>query len=157
LAESADAPAILAAHRAAVLNTARTSYSDDVLRGWASSLDPERIQQMSENIAAEDQVTVVAEVDHRVVGFGRIIPLESELRALYVHSDYGSRGIGDVILRELERLAKDRGLKLLWLAASLNAEPFCARRGYEVVRSGEHTLRSGVRMPCIYMQKKLPK
>jgi hypothetical protein len=58
LAESADAPAILAAHRAAVLNTARTSYSDDVLQAWASSLDPERIKQMADNIAAEDQVTL---------------------------------------------------------------------------------------------------
>jgi putative acetyltransferase len=153
-AEAGDVSAILAAHRAAVLNTASTSYSDDVLRGWAPPLDPERIQQMSENIAARDQVTLVTEVDHQVVGFGVIIPLESELRALYVHSDYGSRGVGGAIICELERLAKDRGLKLLWLAGSLNAESFYARRGYEVVRTGEHTLQSGVRMPCRYMRKK---
>jgi hypothetical protein len=43
----------------------------------------------------------------------------------------------------------------LCLDASLNAEQFYLRQGYISERIGDHFLRSGRRMDCVYMSKEL--
>ena len=65
------------------------------------------------------------------------------------------RGCGSAPVREIERLARERGVTHLDLAASLNAEPFYAALGYTVTERGEVVLGNGLRMPAVWMTKTL--
>jgi hypothetical protein len=53
------------------------------------------------------------------------------------------------------RLAREKGLKELHLDSSLTAERFYTAHGYLSEDRGEHTLRDGLRMICVPMQKAL--
>lgn len=150
-----DAHSILEAHRMAVLRTAATDYANDILTAWAAPLDPDNVRRMAGIIASRSELVLVAEIDGKVAGFGSIVPKKGELRAVYVHPDYGREGIGSRILAALEDLARQHALIDLRTDASLNAENFYLRHGYAVVERGEHALRSGARMRCVKMRKAL--
>jgi putative acetyltransferase len=90
-----------------------------------------------------------------VVGIGALIVERSELRACYVLPEAARRGCGSALVQEIERLAREHGLAQLQLAASLNAEPFYAARGYHVRERSEVVLRNGLRMAAVWMEKTL--
>jgi putative acetyltransferase len=150
-----DARRILEAHSAAVHRTAAREYASDILVAWAAPLDVDNVQRMAGIIASQSELLLVAEIDGRVVGFGSIVPKNSELRAVYVHPDFGREGVGSRILSALEDLARQHGLTELAMDASLNAEDFYLNHGFAVVERGEHTLRTGARMCCVKMRKAL--
>ena len=62
---------------------------------------------------------------------------------------------GSALLRAVEELARNRGLKELHLDSSLTAERFYAAHGYLSEGAAEHALRTGRRMACIRMRKVL--
>jgi GNAT superfamily N-acetyltransferase len=64
-------------------------------------------------------------------------------------------GVGTALVKEIERVAIEGGVKRLHLEASVNAEPFYLAMGYEVVERGEHVLNSGQPMACVRMVKDL--
>jgi putative acetyltransferase len=146
-----DARRILEAHNAAVHRTAAREYASDILAAWAAPLDAGNVQRMAGIIASQSELLLVAEID----GFGSIIPKNSELRAVYVHPDFGRKGIGNRILSALEDLARQYALAELTMDASLNAEEFYLAHGYVVVDRGDHPLRTGARMRCVKMRKAL--
>ena len=84
-----------------------------------------------------------------------LVVVKSELRACYVVPEAARQGVGTAIVREIERLVGDSGLRGLELNASIKAEPFYAALGYDSVERGEHVLRSGVRMAVVKMAKRL--
>ena len=65
------------------------------------------------------------------------------------------RGVGSALVKEMERIARDRGLTHLELHASVNVEPFYAALGYEALEREEHSPRSGYRMVALKMRKSL--
>jgi GNAT superfamily N-acetyltransferase len=65
------------------------------------------------------------------------------------------QGLGRVLLTAIERLARERRLRAIEGAMSLNAVPFYRRAGYEARRGPEHLIRSGVRVPILNMRKTL--
>jgi putative acetyltransferase len=154
-AVSADAVAIIDVHFAAVHRTASTFYSSEVLDNWSPQPNEARYQQMREIIAGDEELVLVAEDASGVVAFGSIVPRLRELRAVYVHPNTGRRGVGSQVLAALERLALERGIPQLQMVASVNAEAFYRRAGYEVVESGTHRLRAGQEMACVKMAKHL--
>ena len=83
---------------------------------------------------------LIAELEGEPVAIGAVILKRSELRACYVSPKAARRGCGSVLVREIERLARENGLVRLELAASLNAEPFYAARP---------------RMAAVWMEKSL--
>jgi GNAT superfamily N-acetyltransferase len=149
-----DARGILEAHYSAVHETAAGDYPLEVRRAWAMPVTLERIDRYSKH-ALSNETTVVAEVDGRIAGFGVIVEAESELRAVYVAAEFGRRGLGSALLRELERIAKERGCRELRMDSSLTAAPFYASHGYEETGRGEHLLSSGEEMACVRMRKVL--
>ena len=154
-AEVADAKSILEVHRSAVLVTAAPWYDFDTINAWAAPLEGDAINQMAAIITAGSERILVATNGQRVVGFGSIVPEKRELRAVYVHSDFGRAGIGGRLLTALENLARQRHLTELTMDASLNAEEFYARHGFVVVEIGERALRGGALMRCVRMRKAL--
>jgi len=72
---------------------------------------------------------LVAEINGKVVGWGAI--RGDWLEGLYTDPDFADRGIGTELLNKLEVLMRTRGIRAIRAKASLNAEGFYLRRGYE--------------------------
>ena len=151
----ADAIAIIDLHFAAVHQTAGSFYPPEVLDNWSSQPDDTRYEQIRRAVAKGEELFVIAEDASGIIGFGSIVPTLQELRAVYVHPKAGHRGIGSQILAHLEQLALDQGAVQLQMDASINAEAFYSRAGYDVVERGIHRLRSGHEMACVKMKKRL--
>jgi putative acetyltransferase len=153
-AKSEDARGILEAHYSAVHETAAKDYPLEIRRRWSTPVTLKRIDEYLRN-ALPNETTVVADVDGKIAGFGVIIESNNELRAVYVAAEFGNQGVGSALLRELERLAKERGCRELHMDSSLTAAPFYLHHGYEELGRADHTLSSGHTMAGVRMRKVL--
>ncbi|PSR16989.1 hypothetical protein C8255_14935 [filamentous cyanobacterium CCP3] len=155
-AKPKDAQALLEIHAAAVHQTAASSYAQEILDNWARRpITSDRVERVKQRwIGNPDHRIVVAKQGSHVVGFG-FIDSDSQLQGLYVHPDYGRRGIGTKLLAALEQAAIAMGLKHLQADASLNAEGFYRKQGFDIIERGVHRLASGQAIACIKMRKLL--
>ena len=155
LAQTQDAAAIVEIHYAAVHQTAKSFYPEDLLNGWSRPIDSARIERIQRTIENPDEWLIVAKQNNLIVGFGSIVPKNNELRGLYVHPSFGRRGIGARILTVLECEARYLGLLYLQMNASINAEAFDRKHGFEITKYATHQLASGQEMACVKMRKTL--
>ncbi|HEX4047914.1 MAG TPA: GNAT family N-acetyltransferase, partial [Elusimicrobiota bacterium] len=154
-ADQADAEAIVKVHFAAVQETAGPFYPIDILADWSPEPDEKRRRRIRDALSKGEELFLVAEDRSGIIGFGVIVPGAQELRALYVHPRAGRRGIGKRLLDELERQAILRRVPVLRMDASLNAEAFYRKHGYQTLGPGTHPLWNGREMECVKMQKTL--
>ncbi|MGH8180876.1 MAG: GNAT family N-acetyltransferase [Steroidobacteraceae bacterium] len=154
MASRKDASGILEAHYSAVHETAAKDYSAEICGEWSAPVTPERIRRYLEE-SFPSETAVVAEVGGVIAGFGAIVERGNELRAVYVAARFAGRGIGSALLKELERLAKERGCTELHMDSSVTAAAFYQRNGYQVLEHAEHSLKSGHRMACVRMRKSI--
>jgi GNAT superfamily N-acetyltransferase len=75
--------------------------------------------------------------------------------ACYASPDAARRNCGRLLVEEIERIARARGLTRLEVASSLNAEPFYARLGYQARERRAVVLGNGHRLPAVMMEKTL--
>ncbi|HVW25204.1 MAG TPA: GNAT family N-acetyltransferase [Polyangiaceae bacterium] len=154
-AVEADAEGIVRVHFEAVHTTAAGFYTHAVIESWSREPDERRFARFRSIIAEGRDPVIVADQGGCVVGFGIVASSDGEVRAVYVHPRVGRRGVGGLIVAELERLATVRGLTSLHLKASVNAEGFYVRHGYQIVERGAHRLPDGNEMSCVRMTKSL--
>jgi putative acetyltransferase len=152
-----DALAILEAQRSAIRQTAVSAYSPAIIDEWAPAvIVRERVEKFQRWIERGEELIVVAmEPAGQIIGFGSIVPANSELRAVYVAAAYGSQGVGRALFARLEELARDAGLAELRMDASINAVAFYEANGFISLEHGEHFMPSGGRMACVRMRKAL--
>jgi putative acetyltransferase len=155
IARPEDAAAIVNIHFAAVHQTTAAWYSEEVRLVWSPPVNEERIERMRLIIDQAEAVTLVVRSREAVAGFGSLIPSNCELRALYVHPQWGRRGVGALLLQSLEAEAHKRGVPFLQIDASLNAQRFYERHGFRVLARGLHRFRSGQEIDCVKMRKDL--
>jgi putative acetyltransferase len=91
---------------------------------WAKNLSVPGME-----LKIREMEILVAEINGRVVGWGAI--RGDRLEGLYTDPDFAGRGIGTELLRRLEVLMRSYGIRTIRAEASLNAEGFYLRRGYE--------------------------
>jgi ribosomal protein S18 acetylase RimI-like enzyme len=152
-----DVESIIQVHYRAVHESASAYYSKEILDNWSGPLSPERIARLAKALANPKTIFLVAREQEKVVGMGIVDLDRNYLGAIYVHPSVGRKGVGRKLLDRLEILTREQGLTWLQLDASLNAEAFYLKHGYQVVEKGFHTLASGLQMPCIKMIKRFPK
>ncbi len=146
-----DARAFLEVHHAAARGIAGKDYPSAVIEAWAPMpITDKHVEGILLNPDCEYRV--VAEIDGLVVGIGAVVLDNAELRACYVAPIASRRGIGSLLVQEIERVSRAHGLRTLDLDATVTAEPFYAAHGYCVRERGEHVLR-GQRMACVKMRK----
>jgi putative acetyltransferase len=152
-----DALAILEAKRSAIRGTAAAAYSRNIIEEWAPAIiAPEAVIAFEQWIErSEEQIVVAVHPGGRIIGFGSIVPSNSELRAVYVAAEYGRQGVGSAILDGLETLAQDAGLSELHMDASVNAVAFYKAHGFTALEQSEHPMPSGARMACVRMRKRI--
>lgn len=84
--------------------------------------------------ASAPRFVVACQPAGAIVGTGALEPLGGValLRSLVVASEHRGRGIGDEIVRELERVARSEGIRNLVLL-TLTAKDFFERHGFRVI------------------------
>ena len=136
--------AFLDIHGRSIRGLAAQHYSSEVIDAWAIPITEANVRGFLKN--PEDEIRLIAELDGEPVGLGCLVLKRSELRACYVVPEAARKGVGSAVVREIERIAIGSGVTELHLDASINAEPFYAALGYEVLERHDHVFRSGHRM-----------
>jgi putative acetyltransferase len=154
-ANSDDLLAICKVHYDAVHITAAKDYDQQILDQWSSPVNDERVDEYRRRFDPDKEITLVAQINGKVVGLGCFLVVSKELNAIYVSPDLAGQGVGSQLLKELEKIASSKGIKEIWLDSSLTAEKFYSRLGFVSDGQAEHTLRSGQKMACIKMHKRL--
>lgn len=144
-----DCEAIWRVHTRAIREIAGSHYTAEEIEAWAGPREPDHYAG-----PIRDKEFFVAEEGGAVIGFGTLAR-EGEVEAVYVSPDTVRRGVGSALLQKLEARARDLGLTLLRLDASLNAAPFYEGAGFEPRQHTKHRLRSGVEIACVRMTKSL--
>ena len=103
-------------------------------RDYPASVIDRLVLTLPEAVASklEEWQAYVAVVDDRIVGTGSLNG--KTVRALFVHPDYQGRGIGTKLMDVVENAANLQSERTLGVQSSITAQPFCAKRGFKVVR-----------------------
>ncbi len=114
-------------------------YPTDVIDRLLARHTPENVAAM---IATRQVLVAIAE--HRIVG---TIALEGPvLRGLFLDVDHQGRGIAQMLVAKVERIACTNGIAELALQSSLTAYGFYARLGYRTQAFRYHLEGSTYRM-----------
>jgi len=102
---------------------------------------------------SNDFPIMVCEVDGTPIGVGRahfISENEAQIRSISVEEEWSGKGIGSIVLKELEKIVKLKGSKRIIIHSRSNAVEFYKKHGYQVVEES-YTL-FGV-IPHLLMEK----
>ena len=119
-------------------------YTREQLDAWATG--EINLEEWDESFQAH--LTVVAEMDGKIVGFGDM-DKTGYLDRLYVHKDYQRRGVATAICDTLEQNTKAAEFTT---HASITARPFFEKRGYTFVRE-QQVERRGKLLTNFVMRK----
>ena len=98
----------------------------------------------------------VSSDDKRVLGFSSYRVVDGKHRtAIYVRGDAARRGVGTALFQAAENAAREHGAQEIHVDASLTAVGFYKVHGFEELAAGQHQLKSGPLMDCVFMRKKL--
>lgn len=144
--QDGDAPALAALFRETVHTVCDAQYTPAQLDAWAPAEGPD--------LAAWDNgfrahVTLVAEVEGQLAGFGDLDPAAGYLDRLYVSRAFQGRGVASALCDALEGAASSRPITT---HASRTARPFFEGRGYRVIRA-QQVERRGVQLENFVMEK----
>ena len=155
-ATPSDADDIAAAHRDSIRSLGALFYPTEIVNDWSARLMGEAYLKAMERgevfyiavgaIAGES--TVLGFASHRVEA-------GQHRTAVYVRGATSRRGIGSALFRLAEAQALAVGATNIHVDASLAAVEFYKANGFDEVGRGEHRLRSGRPMACVFMEKTL--
>jgi N-acetylglutamate synthase-like GNAT family acetyltransferase len=127
LAREDDAAAISAVILRALRETNSKDYTDETIERVGRSFSREAVLQL-----IGKRTVFVAVIGSRVVGTASLDC--SVVRTVFVAPDVQARGIGRLLMAEIERTACARNIPSLTVPASVTAETFYARLGFNAVR-----------------------
>jgi len=153
IAVSADAETLLRTRRSAVVNNADEKYPRAVLESWAAKTDAETIAKEAEALKNLDRITIVAEAEGKIIGLCTVGFSEGLLKQCYVLPEYNGLGIARELVKRVEAIAQEKGLKSLRLSSSLIALEFYKKQGYSELNVYDYELENGLKMPCVMMEK----
>jgi len=150
-ATGADMAALWELRTRAVRATCASHYPPDVIETWCATLPPAALP-----LRVRAGEAVVAEENGQVIGYAILNQDTGEVDAAFVEPAHQGRGIALRLMRELETMARLRGLARMFLSASLNAVLFYERAGFVPVREEVYPHRSGIGIRSVFMEKRLP-
>ena len=89
-----------------------------------------------DDLENDDFPIMVCEVDGIPIGVGRahfISESEAQIRSISVEEEWSGRGIGSMVLKELEKIVIAKGAKRIIIHSRSNAVEFYKKHGYQVV------------------------
>ena len=124
-----DAEGTYAVFRAAVAETASADYDPEQIAAWLGAAKADSDAWDARRRAAH---TWVATVGDRVAGFSDFLD-DGLLDMLFVHPDFGGRGVARLLVTTVKREAALAGLPALRTRASRTARPAFERFGFHIV------------------------
>lgn len=124
-------------------------YTLEQLDAWAPK-DPDVLRWRN---SLNKNHTITAVIDGKIVGFGDVGET-GYLDRLYVDKAYLHQGVASMILNNLEKYARAKGMTFMNTASSITAKPFFEAKGYQVLQE-QIVERRGVRIKRFLMEKKL--
>ncbi|MDO9418563.1 GNAT family N-acetyltransferase [Pararhizobium sp.] len=97
----------------------------------------------------------IAEIGGLPVGFADLVP-HGYLDMMFVHPEFQGLGVASHLLTRVEQEARQLHLDKINTEASLTAEPFFSRRGFQIVRKQEVAKRGEV-LENFLMEKRIGK
>jgi GNAT superfamily N-acetyltransferase len=122
-----DAGEISAVILHALHETNAKDYADEIIERVERSFSPRSVLQL-----IGKRTVLVATIESRVVGTASLDG--SVVRTVFVAPDVQARGIGKLLMAEIERIARERNIPMLAVPSSITAETFYARLGFRAVR-----------------------
>ena len=122
-------------------------YSPEQQEAWAPT--PPDFKAWARRL--EQKRPWLALVEGCVAGFIEL-DADGHIDCLYVHPDFQRREVAATLYTRLEMQAKERGLKRLYVEASLLARPFFEKRGFLWLESSR-SQRSGVELVTHKLEK----
>lgn len=132
-----------------VHNVCVDDYTPEQLDAWA----PKEADLYRWEASLNKNHTLVVEMNNHIVGFGNVGET-GYLDRLFVDQYYLHKGVASLIVEQLEKYAKAKGIVFMNTAASITAKPFFEAKGYAVIDE-QSVERRGVRMRRYLMEKKL--
>ena len=90
----------------------------------------------------EKAIHIIACINNEIIGVGRVhfnSEKEAQIRYMAVKAKYRGKGIGSLVLKELERIAKEKGAHYILLNARESVVDFYKVHGYKILEKA-HTL-----------------
>lgn len=94
-------------------------------------------------------------IDNELAAVGMLDEHNRKIEGLFVLPEHMGLGLGKQLLSYLEQLALEHRITELHLDASLNAEAFYQRCGYQSLRRETYHSPSGISLPSVLMHKTL--
>ncbi|WP_128929109.1 GNAT family N-acetyltransferase [Bradyrhizobium guangxiense] len=122
-----DAGDISAVILRALRETNAKDYTDAIIARVERSFSADAVRQL-----IGKRTVFVATLGNRIVGAASLD--DSVVRTVFVAPDVQARGIGKLLMAEIERTARARNIPSLTVPSSVTAETFYARLGFKAVR-----------------------
>lgn len=122
-----DADEISAVILRALRETNAQDYANEIIARVERSFSPSTVREL-----IGKRTVLVATIDGRIVGTASLDG--SVVRSVFVAPDVQGRGIGKLLMAEIERTARKRNIVKLAVPSSVTAETFYARLGFTAVR-----------------------
>jgi putative acetyltransferase len=151
-----DADSIATAHRDSIQSIGPRFYPATVVESWGACVSPDMYVTAMEHGEVFYIAVAAFEPGPACLGFAshRIDGTEHGT-AVYVIGTAARRGVGSALFRLAEADALASGATSIHVDASLAAVDFYRANGFEEIGRGEHPLRSGSVMACVFMRKML--
>lgn len=124
-------------------------YNQEQIAAWA----PENRDMAEWDKSFKNKTVFVAELERVIVGFAELEE-SGHIDRFYCSADHQGMGIGRRLLGELEKTALEKGIKRLFVEASITAKPFFEKFDYKIITAQIVTLRE-VEFTNFRMDKKL--
>jgi GNAT superfamily N-acetyltransferase len=118
-----DAGAISAVILRALRQTNAADYAPEIIERIARSFTPDAVRQL-----IGTRTVFVAAIGDRLAGTASLDG--SVVRTVFVAPDVQARGVGRLLMAEIERTARERSIARLTVPSSITAENFYARLGF---------------------------
>ena len=125
-----DIPEMQALFRDTVLHVNVRDYSQEEVEDWASCGDS---VEHWRRLLSENAYVGAFDAQGRLVGFSSMNPT-GHLHSMFVHKDRQGAGVGSRLLSEVEKMAREYGVRRIGAEVSVTARPFFEVRGYSVVK-----------------------
>ena len=145
-AEEEDLPSIYRLVQSVVAISYNGVYPAEAIEAFQNHHSEEQIR-----IDATDGYTIVAQYNDEIVGTGTLY--ETSIRRVYISPRHQRKGIGRLIVHELEKKALTEKLTTLDLGASLVSRQFWESLGFVVHREDYVPVRNDQELHYFWMVK----
>ena len=129
-AELKDIQELNSLFKSTVLTVNAQNYTADEVADWASCGD---ISGHWEELFSHLHFIAATDCKGGIIGFSAV-SREGYLHSLFVHKDWQSKGIGTLLLSEIEKAAIAYGARQITSDVSITARPFFEKHGYTMTK-----------------------